>query len=302
MIIKRCAAVMLLGVCFPLLSSCARLVYVESSISSEQLAPPKREITSTEQYKAIAGKVTKVALRAPENCSGQSASASGNYSDPTKSFIRSECGVEMGLLERQLTEAGYSVYSWKILDSMVKDKRQSYLEAARELGAEVFFSVNSLEGIVVSRPELIKRSYYSYSEKEGKGLPLDLVEEQRQGVRQVIGPFENESFRNGSFGAFLDATAIEVSTGQAVWFYKSGSYDSERASKPISFVVAGKKRAWWLHMVDGVLRSSQRRMTASSEYGTAGGLTLKPNSDRYYERYIKEVVADFVAAFKSSLP
>lgn len=275
-------------------------IYVETSILTDKLPNANREITETYKFKSIAHKVTKVALKAPDYCSGQAASMSDRQVKSTKSFIRSECGVEMGALERKLTEEGYTVYSWKAVDSIMNSQNKSMLLAAQELGAEVLFTVNALEGIFASSDDMIKRSFF-WSDKDGiKGAPAELVEEDRQEIRQVAKPYDDK-LRGISLGAFLDVTAIEVATGQAIWFYKSGKYDIKRVGIPMTLAVTKAFDNWYwkVYMVDGVAPVRQNTL-ASSEIGSIGATPQFQISDNYYDKYVRDVVADFVDTLKAS--
>jgi hypothetical protein len=282
----------------PLLNACARkYFYIESSIATDMLPVANREVTETDQFKNVAPMVKKVALRAPDYCYGQTASMSDKQVNATKSLIRSECGVEMGALERKLIEEGYTVYSWKIVDSIMKSQSKPPLLAVQELGAEVLFIVNALEGIFVSSDDLIRRSFFSSSIEGDKGLPVDLHEGNRNAIRQVAKPYEAK-LRSNSFGAFIDVTAVDVATGQAIWFYKSGKYDIKRAATPVTLVLSYRKNIWKVYKIDGAVPVRQNT-SASYEYGSGEPPSLQ-SPDKYYDIYVQDIVADFVNTFKES--
>jgi hypothetical protein len=284
--------------CTPFFCACTRYVYVESSIATDRLPSPTKEITETNQFKSIAPKVVKVALKAPDYCSGQAASMNDKQANATRSLIKSECGVEMGALERKLIDEGYTVYSWKIVDSIMKSQSKPPLLAIKEMGAEVLFTVNALEGIVASNDDLIRRSFFWSSREGNKGVPAELAEGHRQAIRQAAKPYETK-LRSSSFGAFLDVTAVDVATGQAIWFYKSGKYDIKRAETPVTLVLTVKKNNWKVYMVDGIIPVRQNT-SASYEYGSTGTPPQLQSSDKYYDKYVRDVVADFVDTFKAS--
>lgn len=278
-----------------------RYIYVETSILTDSLPSAKREIIETNRFKSIAPKITKVALKAPDYCYGQAASISDKQVvHATKSFIKSECGVEMGTLEKKLAEEGYTVYSWNIIDNIMKSQNKSLLLAAQEMGAEILFTVNMLEGIYASSDEYIKRSFF-WSDKNGsKGNPANIVEIDRQDIRKIAWPYEDK-LRRRSLGAFLDVTAVDVTTGQAIWFYKSGKYDIKKVEKPMTLVVmeAFDKWYWKIYMVDGIIHG-QQNTSSSYEYDSTGTPLQLHNADKYYEKYIQEIVTDFIDSFKAS--
>lgn len=276
---------------------CSNYVLVESSVATDEIRRPIREIVGTPRYNSVAANVAKVAVRAPEYCSGQSAASNDKQTDRAKSLMGSTCGVQMGVLERQLTESGYDVYSWRAVESMVTAQNKSYLQAARELGAEVLFTVNSLEGVLASSDEHIRRAYFVSSKKGEKGAPWNIGEVHRQPIRGELRPYE-ASLRDISFGAFLDVTAIDVTTGQAIWFYKSGKYDLENISAPLSFLVAGKKGRWKVVTVNGA-RPSVVTGSTSVEYDR--GSKNRDVGEEQYEKYVRQVVLDFVATFRGKL-
>ena len=73
-----------------------------------------------------------------------------------------------------------------------------------------------------------------------KGTPASLNDRSRASIRDITRPYE-KTFQDFSYGAFLDVTAVNVISGQAVWFYKSGVCDLDRLKKPITFLAESTK-------------------------------------------------------------
>ena len=283
------------------LSSCGgKYFYVESSLSPDSISAPARELTGTPTTKTIILKATKLAIRAPEYCSGAVVSANDPQASKAKNLMRSNCGVEMALLEKRLTERGYIVYSSKMLENMVGPQGKSYLDAAHQLGADILFTVNALEAVGATSDEKIVRAFFDSDSDGTKGAPASLNDRSRASIRDITRPYE-KTFQDFSYGAFLDVTAVNVTTGQAIWFYKSGVYDLDRLKKPITFLVGVSKNRWRLVKVNGEnVRSSKSSSTSTSSEYEYMPMTSHRSEEKLYEKYVQEIISDFATTFKAA--
>jgi len=105
--------------------------YIETKVIAADSIQEPPKVIKTKAYQAIKDTIDTVAIIAPDSCREQSAMSSSKLHED---FIRSNCGVEIGIVERGLIEAGFKVVSWEMLASL--SRGTSYLESAKELGVD----------------------------------------------------------------------------------------------------------------------------------------------------------------------
>lgn len=274
--------------------SCAHYVYVDSNLTTPRDRFPSNAVTSTDKYRNSINSIKNIALKAPDDCSERSASSSDRYANPRKDVVRSRCGVEMSIIERGLIKSGYNVFSWEMLESMVSASNKSYLECAKELGADVLFTINALEEIVAEdSDDLVERHYY-YSDRTGKkGKPRGLDIYHRKYIGNLLKPIDSKLV-GVSLGATIDVTAIDIKTGRTIWFYKSSAYDLKQNDIKYSAAFVGKKRRWRMFQ----LNNMPFRPTNIASKDTKK-INKTRDVEKYFEKYVNQVVKDFIEAFRS---
>ena len=270
------------------------------SSAQGQQAP---EVIATPSYNQFAGKAVTVAVRAPDSCVNNTASQATGDAAATGTILQTNCGVEMGEIERALTRAGYNVISWNILQRELA-RNASANEVASTLGAQVLFQVNSLEK---SRKTLGQDARWerTYFRSDAAGLmaqPLPLTEEQRGQIsRTYLAPIEAKA-NVRAYAVTLDAAAIWVPTGQSLWYYRW-----TRAREP-SGVAAGYDLR--LRCYYGYGFNSCEPIQATLPQGPNGTVTAAGESvaisaserpedveRAIYAELSKEVINDFVDSF-----
>lgn len=204
-------------------------VLVDFSFEERLDAKSPADVASTAEYKEGQREngFTGVALRVPERCLTETAGeqegtgGSGNQ----RVIMETACGVWLAELERALVEAGFRVISWAMFAKALKSKEaaeKSAYVAARELGADVMFVVNSLE-TADSKVGGDNRAVFEYftSDKQGsKGQPALLKEQDRAFLRKFVSVRVRIDRPIDALASTLDATAIDTKTGQSLWFYR----------------------------------------------------------------------------------
>lgn len=267
-------------------------LYIESenTLNSNLLIRP--QIIESKSFKDISAKVNTVAVKAPDSCYGQSSKSSNKNIKYQKDVVRSNCGVEIGIIEKKLIEKDYNVVSWEMLESMAKSNNKSYLECAKELNVDVLFSVNLLEKIGASdSDDPIKRSYFKSDVNGIKGAPWALGEDHKKIIRSILYDFETDLYW-ASFGASIDITAIDVKTGKSIWFYKASFYDMENQETKITSLFAQRNRRWGIYKLND--KPVQRRTSSNTELDRKE----KTNLDIYYQKYLTEAISTFIESFK----
>ncbi|MGE0669064.1 MAG: hypothetical protein AB7O49_21130 [Sphingomonadales bacterium] len=272
-----------------------------ASAQGEQ--PP--EIIPTPAYSQLAGSARTVAVRAPDRCSNSTANQATGNAASAGTILQTNCGVEMGEIERALTLAGYNVISWNVLDREMAGNN-SPVDTASRLGAQVLFQINSLENSrkTLGQDALWERSYFQSNPSGAVGQPLSLAPAQRSLVaKNYLTDIEARSIPR-AYAVTLDAVAVWVRTGQSIWYYR---WTHSRAPGDMA---SGYNVL--LACLDGVLSQCQvnpiRSVVASAPGQAAAGETVAVSmSERpedaeraVYSALYKEVVADFVTGFAKS--
>jgi hypothetical protein len=186
--------------------------------AQDQQAP---EIVTTPSFAQLAPQAVTVAVRAPDSCSNNTANQATGEAAAGGTILQTNCGIEMGEIERALTRAGYNVISWNILQrEMARDVSAN--EVASKLGAQVLFQVNSLEKSqkTLGQDARWERTYFRSDMTGRSATPLPLNEETRAFIRnRYLKPIEDQ-FNTRSPAVTLDAAAVWVPTGQSLWYYR----------------------------------------------------------------------------------
>ena len=179
------------------------------------------EIIETPAYAQLAGAATTVAVRAPDQCSNNTTNQATGEAAASGAILQTNCGVEMGEIERALTRAGYNVISWNILDREMA-RNDSAAEVARNLGAQILFQINSLERSrkTLGQDARWERTYFSTDYEGIKTVPLPLSEEARSSLSDNFLAQIEADQNPRAYAVTLDAAAIWVPTGQSIWYYR----------------------------------------------------------------------------------
>ena len=260
------------------------------------------EVTGTEVYNSKFHGPLRVALRAPDTCANQSSAQASGAADPAGELIRTDCGVEMAEMERALAKAGYTVSSWNAVSSIVKFDHITPIKAAKRLGAQILFQVNSLEKSQ-SEPgrDLRKERLFFESDKRGKKLGEAFVEEKRAlTLERMMVPIEDQHLPRGRMSATVNVSAVDVDTGQSVWFYEwTAVEEREQLVEDVTRLFLCNRK----HMHVCFLRSPYRERD-DSIMTRSGGVAAESVGDgkdteqtAIYHRLVREVVADLVIRF-----
>lgn len=268
----------------------------------------EREITGSPAYEQGYRSVTKVAVRAPDVCANQNASeatGAARQDSVTSTVLKTSCGVEMAEMERSLTKRGYQVVSWKMLSNIVAaDAKVPLLEAAKRLGAQVLFQVNTLEkvNIVPGQDARIERRFYQ-SNKFGDSLaPAALAEGSLDPLRPHILQQEEALRRNGRLGAMLDVNATVIDTGQSIWFYRASKVEQLARDNSASLLLTQKKRGPWtpVRPESQAQQANNTRVARSAEMvAVSSGGRSADQENAVYFGLVRQAVDDFANAFAS---
>ena len=210
-----------------------RYVMVTSTLDVSTSDNSKADVTDTPVYRQQLARTRQVAISAPSSCTSETAASRTGTAAASGAILTTDCGVEMSELERALTRAGYSVASWRTVFALVgpiSRPNMTPTEAAAKLGAQVLFQVNSLEKITAepARNARWERRFYVSDSVATKGEPALLTNQESTELRPMIEAIEGNSLKGMRQGAMLDINAINVATGQTMWFYRWQKLDTDR--------------------------------------------------------------------------
>jgi hypothetical protein len=202
--------------------SASQYIVAKSRLVVSQDRAPVADVTDTETYRHNLRAIQRVAVRAPDACANESASAASGAARGTRQVLRTQCGVEMAELERSLAKAGYVVSSWTAIANMVEREHLTPTAAAAKLRAQVLFQVNSLERVarVPAQDARWERGYFVSDPTGAERAPAALLPDDLTSVRALLQRYEARVARREQPGAMIDINAIWVPTEQTIWFYR----------------------------------------------------------------------------------
>ena len=281
----------------------SQYILVQSSavetIKDENMA----EVTKTPRYSEMVSLIKSVALKAPTSCENKSASEATGTAEANGAVVKTVCGVEMAEIERALVRQGFTVYSWNTVShAITENKITSATEAAKRLGAQVLFQINSLERVKIapSRDVRVERNFF-VSNKYGDTMsPLNLDENRINQIKQEIATIElNELLSAKKLGSMLDITAIDSGTAQTIWFYRSTS--TEDTSTIARFLIKCNERGCSQEDIENRDDEKDNSPNKRSKEVETFSIDSRPASeqDAIYFKLLRKVTAGFVKLFSS---
>ncbi|MDQ3265976.1 MAG: hypothetical protein M3Y59_20375 [Myxococcota bacterium] len=202
-----------------------QFILVEARTGQTSGIAPQVDVVSTPAHDALRKTVKTVALKAPDTCQNETAASATGSANTSQTVMGTNCGVWASEFERVLSSAGYRVISWSALLLAERQNKLSTYVAAKQLGAELVFNVNSLDFHPRNRAGASSAASFRYFDSDRAGnrkAPLKLPSEQRRLLSGAAAQFLTSGPANEvvALGATLDLTVVHAETGQAVWFYR----------------------------------------------------------------------------------
>jgi len=210
-------------VLLPTLPSCTPHYLIRSEYVVSQQRNTAPEIIETASYHEVLPTITTIAVQAPDSCANETTAIHSGEASGRGLLLKTDCGVEMSELERALAKAGYHVISWDIIrNRVIHDENMTPVEAAKDLGAQVLFQVNSLERSAanVRQDARWERRFYRSSGDGEQGSPAQVNAQLKDTFEAFIIPQEKRALPEKRLSATINATAVLVDKGQAIWFYE----------------------------------------------------------------------------------
>ena len=204
-----------------LLAGCGPRYYLVSSTLAESSGPGRSNVATSATYPQVVATARKVAVRAPDRCAEQTAAAATGAASTAGVILQTRCGVEMADLERTLSRSGFTVLSWRAISDMATREKITPLAAARRMGAEVLFQVNSLEKSTAQASTQVRweRHFFQSDPSGRQGDQALLPESEAQQLERVVAPDELSLVANTRLSVTIDVSAVWIETGETFWFY-----------------------------------------------------------------------------------
>ena len=204
------------------LSACAPHYLVHSNFVAATHEEPLPEVTTTATYVEVLPYLHRIAVRAPDSCENRTAATARGQAASTGRIVQTNCGVEMAEIERAFSAAGYSVASWDAVRNLVAQEQMTPLAAARTLGAEVLFQINSLERSTMDpgRSGLWERQFHRSSRSGKDRGPARVPRGRGQELERIVVPAERELDPEPRLSATVNASAVLTESGDTIWYYE----------------------------------------------------------------------------------
>jgi hypothetical protein len=278
-------------------------VLVQSKLNVDTVEGVAAEVTDTAEYRSQLPSVRQVALSAPSHCLSETAARQTGAGVAGQTVLKTDCGVEMGEIERALTsKGGFVVQSWRALATlMAHDPTMTPTQAAAKMGAQVLFQVNSLEHVEAEpfRGANWERRFFASDIGGNLGAPASLLERDRNALRTLISQPEGLALRGSRQGSMLDINAILVSTGQTIWFYRWQKLDTQSLTNAVSVLAQRTGDGPWSPVAppgNPGAPNVEQRSAVEYQNQTSGGGPANAREALYF-KMMRDVVGDFVVRF-----
>ena len=291
---KRLAALL---VFLPALPACTPHYLIRSEYVVSQQRTDDPEIIETASYRDLLPTLVTIAVRAPDSCANETTAIHSGEASGQGLLLKTDCGVEMSELERALAKAGYEVISWDIIrNRVIHDDNMTPVKAAQDLGAQILFQVNSLERSEASvrQDARWERRFYRSSPKGEQGSPAQVNANMKNTFERFIIPREKRELPETRLSATINATAVRVDTGQAIWFYEWTHKESLSDRYETEALLACKKERCWLASPE---QKSEREVFSGSTEAVSASERDANQRNATYNDLIREALDDLVTRF-----
>jgi len=274
-------------------------------VQDNESANIKPDVVETKEYKRTIKSIETVAVAAPEKCKSETISKSTGSTSGDDVVMKTECGIEMGEIERSLAKAGYQVISWQIIANSEKmasiaHKNITRQQIAKQKGADILLQINSLERTTVgnSGSARFERRYFTSDKYAELGEPLLLDKRTQKSLKALTKIDENKIIPPKRLGATIDASAISVNTGRAIWFYQwTNPQELDNSNLSFTKLATCKKTRCKEARLKSELDRSKKLSSGDSE-----AISIKQDAadaqKALYHKLLRGSIKDMVATFR----
>jgi hypothetical protein len=272
---------------------------------------PRAEVRHVDRFSALRPTWNTVAIRRPDACLNEGAATGTGAMHSAETMLGTDCGFWLAEIERGLAHNKFSIVSWNALNQVEHTKQVPTYVAARDLGADVVFIVNSLQASTISPQkmgfEIGERLSFFESNADGDRLqPLPMNEEETGSYLKFIQnrtAWMRDKSRTTGIVAVLDVTAVDTKTGEAVWFYLKQASKQVETSIDVNFLFANNERGEWPVKPAWIRRMEKEaaQPRAEAEHTADAKRQIVPESayKAEVEHLTRDVVNNFLQSFRS---
>jgi hypothetical protein len=286
---------------------------VDYRVRAEGGIVPRAEVRAAARFDTLRGlwKEGTAAVRLPDRCKQEGAGGgTGALGQAAidKSIMSTECGFWLAEIERALVKAKYKVVSWNALSQVEHTKGVPTYVAARDLGADFVFLVNSLEAGTSKLGKAYTESlrFFDSDDAGNRGSPRELDDDERRSLKDFV-QARTRALRNDKLvigiKAILDMTALDTKTGEAVWFYL------KQEAKPVPIALDRRflfgqyknKTGWWPAIPSGYqaqIKAAEARRSSVDEESGEGEPAPEDAYNAEVNELVRTVVDDFMTRFR----
>ncbi|ANQ21048.1 hypothetical protein BA893_04975 [Vibrio natriegens] len=279
---------------------------VQSQFRVNDAGEDPASVTRARGFDAEFNNIEVIAVKAPDRCISETETQSTGRATSASTVMKTECGVEMAQIERELAKAGYSVISWKILQNQMTAS-STHLEAANSLGADALFQINSLERTTSAKGQDARwdRRYFKSDAKGIKGVPASVKEDTANRLN-TIASYEEKVLvpSSDALSATINANVTLVKNARNIWFYDWSHQEAiaeDGVIEHYSLVRCSDETDYYvcLPYVAKVEQSSEEALVQGSSQGFSRTVNLEDQKRYKHDLLMKEVISDMVKNFSN---
>lgn len=303
----RTASLAVAGAAILALAACGKTFMLATARSGEiKGTAAERDVRRTQNYLANFQNIRTVGFRAPDTCFSQTAGQATGVTQQAGTILTTACAVWLAELERAVSVEGYRVISWDVLLRAERTGSGSIYDAAKKLGADLVFILNSLEAVPVigGANSATTFSYYHADQRGNPTSEFLLSDEQRKMLGgYMVGKLNLIQQQNQvmALSAVLDTTAILASTAESVWYYRWGVTKPVGDQAGTNFLFRGRGMYWRpVEPATAKTRVMSSSGVMSSKDVIVGSVSATAASAYQAELFalVRSVAKDFVVNFR----
>ncbi len=261
-------------------------------------------VTRARGFDAAFNNIQVIAVKAPDRCISETETQSTGRAASGSTVMKTECGVEMAQIERELAKAGYSVISWKILENQMAASN-THLAAAKSLNADALFQINSLERTSSAKGQDARwdRRYYKSDATGAVGAPASVKEDVARRLNHIATSEEQKLVSSSNaLSATINANVTLVENARNIWFYDWNHQEAMAEDGVIehySLVRCSDETDIYFcrSYTPRQEQSNEDSLVQGSSQGFSSNVNLEDVKRYKHDQLMKEVISDMVKNF-----
>ena len=207
----------------------------------------------------------------------------------------------MAELERALTQAGFQVISWKVLQNKVLKEETTTQAAAKELGAEVLFQINSLERSLIQAGQDARweRRFYESNQKGEQLNPVPLPEKASHQLLTYAKLQEAALTQAERLSVTINANASLVKTGEILWFFEWTHAEAQGRNETMNILALCDDKLCKDPPNPIQPKYDEKLLVTGGSEAISKPKNAKDHQTAVYHKLLRDVVTKLATAFKN---